>query len=147
MNLHLPKAHKQQFIVSRSIQVPAVGGKKMVHVPRPQWWKRLSCKDVDCPAYLNGFDITLPVDRQDLIETIRHDRSRHYTEAKAGDGLIQFKFPPVQNCFKHEAHLRPVVRDPIFLHHANGSQRQMDYDQFFYRMNEEVKKTEDCRRG
>ena len=147
MRMNRPIPNKQHFVISRSLQMPAAGGKKLVHVPRPEWWRRLSCKDVDCPAYTKGFDITLPVDRVDLIEAVRHDKTRHHTEVKAGDGLIQFRFPPGQNCYKLEGHLRPVERDPIFLHRRNGDQEtRMDYDQFFYRMNEEVKKTEDFRR-
>jgi hypothetical protein len=128
----------ETFAADRSVHGVSAGG-RVTHTPRPGWWKKATCKDINCPQYENGWITVLPTSRVDLIQAIK-ESGWHYTEERAGDGLVQFMFPAGQTCYRHingTGHLVPVERDPVFVHRANGHQKVgLDYDQYFSDFNE-----------
>ena len=142
MNRPIPKG--ESFKANRSVLVQnGQGG--VSHLPRPGFWRKATCRDIDCPLYLNGWKSILPVaDPQGLIHAIRQmGRAGRWTwsEALKGNGMIQFTFPPGLECYLHIAngvgHLVPVEgKDPDYFHRVGARRRQVDYDEFWYTMKE-----------
>ena len=79
-------------------------------------FKTVSCEEVNCPNYYNGFQIILPTTMIVQIIAIRESRMQ-YTEEQIESGLIRFIFAPGQECFEGQAgnHKSNLERDPIFL--------------------------------
>ena len=80
-------ADQQHFTVSR---------------PLATHFRAATCKETDCPHYLNGWVTIVPV-VSPQADYIRSESGRHFTEEKQADGLTAFKFPPGQKCFNDPA--------------------------------------------
>ena len=79
-------------------------------------FQTVSCAEVNCPNYQNGFQIILPTTMIVQIIAIRESRMQ-YNEEEMEGGLIRFVFAPGQECFEGQAgeHKTNLERDPIFL--------------------------------
>jgi hypothetical protein len=105
---------------------------KTYHVSRPlllapngsfepgSHWREATCREVDCGAYLRGWQTVIDVSRRARgglpsgtaqANFIRLHCGRSFTAAQAGD-LVTFTFPPGQKCFTQ--HRIPVGREPMF---------------------------------
>ena len=115
--------------------------------PEKTHWRRATCREVDCPHYLLGWTTTLPLERQDLMSMIRTS-GLEFTEAKAGDGLIQFTFTPGQTCFRVSTHRTKAERDPLFRrgHQFGQYGPSLEHDRWMWEMNEHVHRIEVARR-
>lgn len=84
-------------------------------LPYDTHWERATCEQVECEAYLNGW-VTVLAARDPKCEFIRsklNGRNTWTEEPKAG-GLIEFRFPPGQPCFRAAEHRSPV-RPPLLV--------------------------------
>ena len=92
--------------------------------PLTTHWREASCKEVDCPHYLLGWetkvDVSTPLGKQQY-EYILHMSGRKGNGKKDGD-IITFKFSPEQKCFRE--HKLPIEREPI-LSIQNGYDRRI----------------------
>ena len=72
-----------------------------------------SCAEVDCDAHLFGWDTILPADdpRCDLVRL----SGRAFTEHREGDGLVTFRHPPGQNCYRLAEHRVPLDRPALYV--------------------------------
>lgn len=126
------------------------GGQSFI-IDRPleTHWEVISCKEANCPHYLEGWVTVVPMDSVQA-EYIRHKSDRHFTERKVGDNLSEFVFPPGQQCFagpaadlRHESapHKRPLGKQEIFIHRTLMGDRIHERPQDWTEsMNEEVYK-------
>jgi hypothetical protein len=89
-----------------------------VRAPLTTHWRSVSCKDVECQHYLNGWISRFDVTTQEGLQwssAIAHS-GRKYTWEKRGN-VVTFKFPPGQECFQAPHKVRTgreelyVVRD------------------------------------
>lgn len=114
-----------------------------INRPLETHWRAAECREVDCPHYLQGWatllDEMLPKHR-DWAEWIRHESGRRFTEERNSTGITVFDFPSGQRCFR--PHKRPLDRQEVFTHEANGRrrvhERPTDWTEHF---NEETEKT------
>lgn len=85
-------------------------------LPLATHWERVSCEDVDCPRYINGFQVIVPGGGP-LAAWIRTNlrASHNWREELQDGGLMAFSFPPGQQCFKGLAgeHKFPTGRPAI----------------------------------
>jgi len=79
-------------------------------------FKTVSCAEVNCPNYYNGWMTVLSAGYCDEVAFIRRSKLA-YTEEQMEGGLIRFVFAPGQECFEGQAgnHKSNLERDPIFL--------------------------------
>jgi hypothetical protein len=88
--------------------------------PQATHYRRASCREVDCPNYVNGwmsgFDVTDP-DQAYAAKMLRLHSGRLFTvqELAGASGRIEkvvFTFGPGQECFlKHSV---PLEREPVY---------------------------------
>jgi hypothetical protein len=83
--------------------------------PRSTHFRPATCADVDCEAYLFGWQTTID-ESTDLgrrqADYIRHKSARHFIENQDGR-LTVFTFEPGQTCFaQHQVRLE---RPPLFI--------------------------------
>lgn len=72
-----------------------------------------SCAEVACDGHVNGWRTVLDPADTARLNYVRHDSRRHFREALVG-GLVEFTFPPGQQCFvthRVDAELLHIVRD------------------------------------
>ena len=76
-------------------------------------WREVSCREIGCVNYANGWKTILPVGDMANIEMIR--RSNMGFREEREDGLVVFIFSPGQECFTGQGggHRVAVGRDPI----------------------------------
>jgi len=96
------------------IQGPDPRNQQFFRIRRPlaTHWRPATCKEMDCPHYLNGWKTIVPFDSPQA-EYIRNGSGRHFTETREGD-IAEFVFPPGQTCFASADHQRRVDRPDIF---------------------------------
>lgn len=144
--IHVPSRQKivspggQSFVVSRPLETH---------------WRTISCKEADCPHYLEGWITVVPTDSIQA-EYIRHKSGRHFTEKKIEGGLVEFHFSPGQACFgeshdglRHESspHRRPLDKQEIFIHRTMmGDRIHKRSEDWTEHMNEETYKMQQGRR-
>ncbi len=87
-----------------------------VSAPAATHWREATCREVDCPMHLNGWQ-TLVDERTALGRAqagyIRHKSVRSFSEARDAAGLTVFTFPAGQTCFRQ--HRVRVEREEIFI--------------------------------
>ena len=76
-------------------------------------WREVSCKQIGCVNYANGWKTILPANDIANIEMIR--RSGLGFREEREDGLVIFTFTPGQECFTGQGggHKKAVERDAI----------------------------------
>jgi hypothetical protein len=109
--------------VFRPDPVLPVGAMKTYEVARPlvSHWRAASCREVDCGAWLRGWQTVIDVSTRARggrpsgaaqANYIRMHSGRKFSVEQHGD-LVTFTFPPGQTCFT--AHRLPVHRQPLFV--------------------------------
>ena len=73
-------------------------------------FRRINCKEAECPNWEQGWKTTLPVGHE-LVEVARHC-GRRFIETNRDDDVIELFFFPEQDCF--EKHMEPIGRPTIF---------------------------------
>ncbi len=103
-------ADQQHFVVTR---------------PLSTHFRAATCKETNCPHYLNGWTTIVPTVGPQA-DYIRSESGRQFKEEKKDDGLVAFHFSPGQRCFNdaraHEAriplarhdHKRPLDKPELF---------------------------------
>ncbi len=76
-----------------------------------------TCEEVDCPDWFNGFDAFISTDDEARLYYIRYDPrcGQQFVETQESEGLVRFRFPPGQRCFKAYDHKIRLDRAPIYL--------------------------------
>ena len=108
--------------------------------PLETHWRPATCEEIDCQAYLFGWQTTVD-ERIELGQRqahhIRHDNTRRYTEVRVF-ALTVFAFEPGQRCFgsgQHRVRERPEIfikkdgdwrGNPTGRKHILGSQDWVD---------------------
>ena len=96
-----------------------------------------TCREVDCPHFLDGWMTVVAVgSRQDIY--IRHDNSRKWTvQMKEGSTtILEFIFEPGQTCFRE--HTRLSGRPPFYLHETADGRRLHRAQDFIEHVHEET---------
>ena len=100
--------------------------------PKSTHWHKASCREVNCPKYLNGWVTKLdPNFHAEQEYFIRHDRERHHT-MKAIDGLHHYYFEAGQRCFGGD-HYKKLERGPMLLRNRTV----LEAEQWINEFNEE----------
>lgn len=82
--------------------------------PPATHWRPATCAEVECPAYLNGWETRVPAGSE-LAEQARALKGQyHFAETRDGDDAV-FTFPPGQPCFRATTHQVPLEREPVYL--------------------------------
>jgi hypothetical protein len=79
-------------------------------------WRPATCAEVDCPAYMHGWQTHVDENSalgQKQAHYIRREAKRSFKESKRQDGLTTFSFPPGQVCFRQ--HKTRVEREELFV--------------------------------
>lgn len=82
--------------------------------PLSTHWRRATCAEINCAAYLNGWTTIVPV-AGPQAQYIRARSGRRFTEVKQDAGMVEFAFPPGQTCFAAAKHRAPLGRPPLFI--------------------------------
>lgn len=125
----------EDFTANRSLVYVTKQG-VICHLPRPGFFRPVTCREMGCGNYLTGWRTILSIEAQPgLIREIRNYRGWEYTEEVQPGGLVQFTFPPGQTCYKHlqgTGHLAAIDgKDPVYLHRRKGTKRRVEYDRFW----------------
>lgn len=75
-----------------------------------------SCEEAECPRYSNGFRVTLDPGNERFerqVAAIKTSR-KGYTVEKLESGLVEFTFPPGQDCFDLPNHRIRLDRDELY---------------------------------
>ncbi len=86
-----------------------------LRAPLATHFRPASCEEVDCQMRQHGWRTTIDVDTElgrRQAHYIRVSSGRRFTEAMEA-GLLQFTFPPGQQCFA--GHRLPLDREPLYL--------------------------------
>ncbi len=87
-----------------------------IAAPLATHWRKATCAEVDCPAFLHGWQTVCDESTelgQRQADYIRHDKTRKHAEQRAEGGLTVFVFGAGQNCFR--PHQVPSGRPERFL--------------------------------
>lgn len=82
--------------------------------PPSTHWRRATCAEIDCPAYLNGWVTIVPTASPQAVY-IRAGAGRRFEESAPEAGMASFFFPPGQPCFKASEHRTPLEREPLYI--------------------------------
>ena len=95
-------------------------------------WREVSCLEIGCVNFANGWKTILPANDVANIETIR--RSNLGFREEREDGLVTFIFTPGQECFTGQGggHKKAVGRQPILMR----DQRVMEHLEFMDNWND-----------
>lgn len=87
-----------------------------VVAPLESHFRRASCSEVDCPAYLHGWQTVIDTST-DLGKAqahyLQHEAGRRFTAESAGD-LVTYTFEAGQECFREHS-LRLENRPEIYI--------------------------------
>lgn len=106
-----------------------------------------TCGQVDCVAWLNGWetqlDLTIP-EHQTAADWIRVNRRGQFVEYVNQDGLTCFDFPPGLPCLEAHTHRRHLERPPLFvissMGHTREHVREVDWGEDFAEHHQKVLK-------
>jgi hypothetical protein len=90
-------------------------------------YRRATCEEIDCLAYLNGWSTTVDISTQlgqKQYDFVTHDRERTFMTEKSGLSLVKFTFAPGQPCFDRANHKVQLERPGRFV------VRQGDFRQY-----------------
>lgn len=79
-----------------------------------------TCPEVGCRHYTNGWKTIVPVgseheaDVRNAAAGLLDGYRRHFTERRAGDGLVEFTFEAEQFCFRVTAHRKSLQRPEFY---------------------------------
>ena len=100
-------------------QMPAAAYRTyQIAAPLSTHFRPATCAEVNCPAYLHGFQTSVDESAdlgQRQAHYIRHDATRRHTERRAETGLTVFEFEAGQRCFEAAGHRARVDREERFL--------------------------------
>lgn len=80
--------------------------------PVPSHFRHATCEEVQCGAYVNGWETILPAGDA-RADYIRNASGRRFVE-KTENGITTFTFPAGQACFAAGNHRVSLEREPIF---------------------------------
>ena len=81
--------------------------------PPATHFRGATCKEIDCPHYLAGWQTILPEADYDNVYWIQQVSGLRFTESRT-EGLITFTFAPGQDCFRRNEHRISLDRPQIF---------------------------------
>lgn len=84
--------------------------------PLQTHFRKATCAEVECAAYVNGWVTRVPVGSQ-AEQYIRSGGSgRRFTETTTIDSAErEFVFEPGQQCFASDKHRVPLEREPLYI--------------------------------
>jgi len=94
-------------------------------MPLATHWRRATCAEVDCDAYLNGWVSTFDLGTdlgQRQYDYCTHDRERRYSVQRVSMTVVKLLYGPGQRCFRSGDHRVPLER-PARLYVAGGDWR------------------------
>jgi hypothetical protein len=97
-----------------------------VSSPRSTHTKPATCAEFGCIAHFKGWDTVVPETSPDpqafTAATVRAAAKglldmyrRHCTEERMPDGMVKFRFPPGQRCFRWESHRVSLNRPELYI--------------------------------
>lgn len=82
--------------------------------PMSTHWRRASCEEVQCEAYLKGWGVpTKGLDEQDIA--LLRGCGRKFSEIEIKDGETHFWFEPGQSCLRASTHRTRLDKPEIFV--------------------------------
>jgi hypothetical protein len=99
----------------------------------------VSCKQVDCEQFLNGWITRIPIDSPQE-QYIKRDKTRQWIAVKVDDETMNYFFEAGQRCFR--THTVKLERGPYLTINQNGRESErlrrahMDFDEWTTRFNE-----------
>lgn len=86
--------------------------------PRTTHYRKATCEEVNCKAFMNGWSTTLDESVQyqrNLAEWIRSQREWKYRDTKDEHGKTVFWFPAGQKCFNYLEHEKRLDRPELYI--------------------------------
>jgi hypothetical protein len=81
--------------------------------PLATHFRTATCAEVNCAGYERGFKTIVPADGPQATY-IRAQSGRRFIETRQPDGMVEFVFPPGQQCFQSAGHRLPLHREPTY---------------------------------
>lgn len=109
-------------------------------------WRKATCAEADCDAYLNGWVTTVDVSTdlgKKQYHFITHDKERSYKEQRVDERYVQFTYAPGNRCFgkQHVVSLeRPnlyIVRDGDWRQYVSPSRQHTKAEFWIEEMQEQ----------
>lgn len=102
-----------------------------LRAPLSTHFRKATCREVNCPAYLNGWR-TIVGTGSVQAQYIRAKSERVFTEHPQDGGMVEFRFPPGQMCFRAAEHRAPLHREPLYIvrdgdHRGNPTGRRRQH--------------------
>ena len=94
-------------------------------MPLATHWRKATCEETGCDAYLKGWVTTLDLstpEGQFHAETIKNDKTRKYSVQRVSVAVAKYVYPPGNRCFRESQHRLPLER-PARLYVADGDWR------------------------
>lgn len=88
-----------------------------IRQPLGTHFRRATCAEVNCRAYLNGWVTRVPITSQmaQYIRSKAHGRAFTEFTDRHSKGEAEFSFPAGQSCFRASEHRIPVGRAPLYV--------------------------------
>lgn len=120
MTLKLPPRHL--------FNLPGARQHFQLAAPRATHRMEATCKDVDCPHYLHGWQTVVPTGSEQE-QYLDHVTGRKFVKRLDGESAV-FIFYPGQRCFRQ--HTKPLFRPPVLLHKKdwNGFRRVLESNEW-----------------
>jgi len=87
-----------------------------VRQPLATHWRKATCEEINCPAFLNGWVTRVPWGSPEADYIIAGRHRRRFKETTGIDSAErEFMFAPGQPCWRASEHQAPLGRPPLFI--------------------------------
>jgi hypothetical protein len=84
-----------------------------LRAPVRSHFRKATCKEIDCGAYLHGWATTVAPGGED--EALIRRAGRAFTVERTAEGWLRFMFSAGQPCFAASSHVVTLEREPLYL--------------------------------
>lgn len=85
-----------------------------IHTPLSTHWRKATCKEINCPYYLNGWGLRIEHNDAAVVYAAEHS-GRKFTRKEVAPGENYLVFEAGQSCFQEENHRKKLERDEFYI--------------------------------
>ena len=114
-----------------------------IKAPISSHWRQAGCEEVDCRQYEYGWETHCAtgtdLGKKQIAYLRSGDSGRRFTERMDVDGILIFKFPPGEQCFRD--HIKKMEeKGHLLLRESNGQRQLLESDRWLWDFNESMEK-------
>jgi hypothetical protein len=83
--------------------------------PKSTHFRKATCEEVDCPAFLKGWRTTLDATDEARLNYIRKNSGRKFKEYRNELGQVVFEFEAGQSCFAANDHATRIDKPELYV--------------------------------